>query len=677
MTPPEKFSFRLAFFTLLALILNSLPSWADWPPISPEDLKMTDLVQQKGAPAVVLLREEFADDPNNYHSVYMRIKILTEAGRRYANVEIPYSRRQFRIDSIRGRTVHADGSIVPFDQKVFDRLVVKGKRGRGEEVRVHVKSFTLPDVQVGSILDFQYSMRYGDHSLFAPEWMIQNELFQKSATFKFIPYSGDVIMAHNRIGRGNAWTSFLPPDAPKPQWHQMMTSTMASSRTANQYIDLNLTNVPPIVEEPFMPPTDMVRYRVQFYYTIDRTSETYWKQEGKFWSKDVEHFLDRKGAIEEAVGKCVLPTDSPEQKVRKIYAFVTTLENQSFRPKREQQEEKAVSLKPNDNAEDVLRQRSGTHDDLNRLFAAMVRAVGIPASMMWVPSRDDTFFQPDLLTTRQLSSEIVIVQLSGKDIFLDPGTKFCPYGLLDWRYSLSKGLRQKADKSTEIVESPMSEYNQAQIQRLARLQLNEEGKVAGKIKVGYYGLEAMERRQKASLTDVEGRQKLLEDEVRSWLPADSEVTLVGASNWDDIEPHLSAEFQISAPLAVGSGKRWLVPVHLFQVNNKPVFSASQRVNPIYFWYQTREIDEVHIAIPASLEIESLPPNDNVHPAYALYKTIQKEDSSNSIVAVRDLVMGGIAFPANAYTEVKSFYDQVKAGDDQQLIVKGAAHAEAK
>jgi hypothetical protein len=187
----------------------------------------------------------------------------------------------------------------------------------------------------------------------------------------------------------------------------------------------------------------------------------------------------------------------------------------------------------------------------------------------------------------------------------------------------------------------------------------------------------MERRQKASLTDVEGRQKLLEDEVRSWLPADSEVTLVGASNWDDIEPHLSAEFQISAPLAVGSGKRWLVPVHLFQVNNKPVFSASQRVNPIYFWYQTREIDEVHIAIPASLEIESLPPNDNVHPAYALYKTIQKEDSSNSIVAVRDLVMGGIAFPANAYTEVKSFYDQVKAGDDQQLIVKGAAHAEAK
>jgi hypothetical protein len=146
---------------------------ADWPAIDPEDLRMTDLAQQKGAPAVVLLREEVADDLNNNHSVYMRIKVLNEKGKRYADVEIPYSRRQFRIDGVSGRTVHADGSIVTFSGKVFDKVVVKGKRGRGEEIRVHVKSFTLPDVQVGSILDFRYALRYDDHSAFAPEWLVQ------------------------------------------------------------------------------------------------------------------------------------------------------------------------------------------------------------------------------------------------------------------------------------------------------------------------------------------------------------------------------------------------------------------------------------------------------------------------------------------------------------------------
>jgi hypothetical protein len=666
-----------AFFFFLVLFLLAVPAWADWPPIVPEDLKMTDLTQQKGASAVVLLREEVADDPNNYHSVYMRIKILTEAGRRDADVEIPYSRRQFRIEGVSGRTVHADGSIVPFDGKVFDKIVVKGKRGRNQEIRVHVKSFTLPDVQVGSILDFRYSLRYDDHVFYPPEWKVQLDMFQKSATFKFVPYSGFVTMPHDRIGRGSAWTSFLPTEVAKPQWHRMLTSSVASSRTADQYVAFAISNVPPIIEEPYMPPASMLRYRVQFYYMIDAKPETYWKEEGKFWSKDVEKFLDRKGGVDGVLAKTVLPGDSPEQKVRKIYALVTALENKSFRPKRGEEEERVLGLKPNEGAEDVLRQRSGDHNELNRLFVAMVRAAAIPAWMMWVPSRDETFFQFDLMTTRQLDGEIAIVQLGDKEVFLDPGTKFCPYGLLDWRYSGSKGVRQSPNKGTEIAESPMSEYNQAQIQRLARVQMTDDGKVEGTIKIGFYGLEAMERRQKASLTDTEGRKKLLEDEVRSWLPGNSEVTLVATPNWDDTEPHLATEFKISSPLAIGAGKRWLVPVHIFQANSKPVFPASGRINPIYFWYLTRELDEVHITLPPTLEVESLPANDEVKLDYAIYKSSQKQESANTIMARRDLIMGGMAFPPNMYKELKDFYDKVKTRDDQQMIAKGSAHAEVR
>ena len=151
---------------------------------------------------------------------------------------------------------------------------------------------------------------------------------------------------------------------------------------------------------------------------------------------------------------------------------------------------------------------------------------------MWVPSRDERFFQPELMSTHQLTAEIAIVQLGGKDVFLDPGTKFCPYGLLDWRYSGSKGLRQNANNGTEIAESPMSDYSQAQILRAAHLQLTADGKVEGTIKIGFYGLEAMDRRQKANATDAEGRKKMLEDEIRSWLPGNTDVVLAGTPNWD-------------------------------------------------------------------------------------------------------------------------------------------------
>src|ERR1700747_887566 len=73
---------------LIVLELTQTTQAADWPPIAPEDLQMTSLKEQPGAPAGVLDREEIDDDMNNVHSVYERIKILTEAGREQANVEL-------------------------------------------------------------------------------------------------------------------------------------------------------------------------------------------------------------------------------------------------------------------------------------------------------------------------------------------------------------------------------------------------------------------------------------------------------------------------------------------------------------------------------------------------------------------------------------------------------------
>jgi hypothetical protein len=294
-----------------------------------------------------------------------------------------------------------------------------------------------------------------------------------------------------------------------------------------------------------------------------------------------------------------------------------------------------------------------------------------------VPSRDRQFFDPAFLSTGQLAAEIAIVQLNGKDVFLDPGSKFCPFGLLDWRYSSVRGVRQSEGKGTEIVQSYLPDYNQAMIQRLARIQMTPEGKAEGTIKIGFYGLEAMERRQEGGKTDAEGRKKLLEDEVKRWLPADSEVTLTNMPDWDVTEGHLATEFKISCPLAVGAGKRWIVPVHLFQINEKPRFSSSERVNPIYFDYLSRELDEIHVTMPTELEVESLPPNDNVRLDYALYTTVQKQDAGNTVVARRDLAMAGMAFPKTEYQGLKGFFDKVKAGDDQPVVAKAAAHAELK
>src|ERR1019366_86925 len=155
---------------------------AEWPAITPEEKAMTSIPQQPDAPAVILYREETTDDIKNFRTIYFRIKVLTEAGIRYGEVEIPVGRHPFTISQVSGRTVHADGRSIPLEDQPVDKVVV-----RDHGVRMHVKAFTLSAVQVGSILDCRYSLHFPEESRNAPEWLVQSELFEKRVGFTFVP----------------------------------------------------------------------------------------------------------------------------------------------------------------------------------------------------------------------------------------------------------------------------------------------------------------------------------------------------------------------------------------------------------------------------------------------------------------------------------------------------------
>ena len=211
------------------------------------------------------------------------------------------------------------------------------------------------------------------------------------------------------------------------------------------------------------------------------------------------------------------------------------------------------------------------------------------------------------------------------------------------------------------------------IKRVAKLKLGDDGAVSGLLGVGYFGIEGMIRRQQGGKTDAEGRKKLLEDEVKKWLPGGSEVTLTATPAWDETDKPLVAQFKISSPAAVSAGKKLVLATHIFQSGEKPMFSAAQRTNPVYLYYPSRELDDIQITLPPSMDVDSLPPARSVKLDYAIYNAEDKKQG-NVIVSQRDLAMAGMAFPVTEYPSVKSFDEKVKAGDDDQVILKGVAHA---
>src|SRR6516162_266051 len=98
--------FRLvsvAVSLVLVLALSRVVHADDWKPISPEELKMTSVLEAPGAPAVILYREVNRDDGRTPHEDnYVRIKVLTEEGRKYANVEIPFFKESGNVHAVKG-----------------------------------------------------------------------------------------------------------------------------------------------------------------------------------------------------------------------------------------------------------------------------------------------------------------------------------------------------------------------------------------------------------------------------------------------------------------------------------------------------------------------------------------------------------------------------------------------
>ena len=127
---------------------------------------MTSIPEVPGAAAVYLYKEEIADDAIHMQSFYYRIKVLTEGGKSRGDIELPFYAGESGVtmDDISGRTIHADGTIVPFTGKPYEKLVEKGT-----DYKIKVKVFTLPAVEVGSIIEYRYKLHTDDHYFQHPD----------------------------------------------------------------------------------------------------------------------------------------------------------------------------------------------------------------------------------------------------------------------------------------------------------------------------------------------------------------------------------------------------------------------------------------------------------------------------------------------------------------------------
>jgi len=646
--------FGLVWAVMLGSATHALASDTFTAPTA-EELAMTSVPGYAGAPAVILFRERITDSEIGFVHVHERIKILTEEGKKYADVELQssdfspnaaYLATSITVDDLSARTVHSDGTVIPFTGKPFVKVTEKNVVGNAGREQIMSNVFTLPAAEIGSIIEYSYSLHFNEMEAPAPDWYVQDDLFVKSEHFQWNPGASTEI-----------------------NWYPILPAGAQVTRKGRKF-DLVVKDIPPRPQEEYMPPIASFSYRVLFYYTSVTSSEEYWKVTGKNWSKSKNDFIDVNSALKKETQDAIAGMTTEDAKLRKIYAVMMTLENTNYTREYQRREDKAAGLKKLKRAEAVLENKRGNSTEITDLFVGMARAAGMKAYLMLVPDRSEQLFSPGWLSYEQFDALIAIVTVDGKEQFFDPGKRYCPYGHLAWQHTLLTGLRQ-TDSGAEFAQTPGEKFAANRLIRTASLDVGDHGELSGKIEITYEGSRALEWRETALLGDEESLHHDLETSLQESLPKSIEVKVSGIKNLEDYENPLLVSYDVTGTLGEATGKRLVIPVDIFKASAAATFPETKRELAVYFHYPEWVQDGVKIVLPKGLMVEAAPTDADFEVKGVAKYVMKVAQTPTSIAVRRDYLLGQVIVPPDHYAELRGFYSQFEAKDHESVVLKVA------
>ena len=607
------------------------------------ELQMTADEKASGASAVYLYREDITDQKSRTRTFSERIKVLSEKGKELATVRLPYDPVSDKVD-VQGRTIHADGTVIPLTEKPSDIEGVKAGK-----FQLDMLVFTLPSVEVGSILEYRITVTYREIPA-DPTWDIQQGYFVHKAHYVYRHLGPSFINYGSRLGPGD-----------KVEKDDKGTCTM------------DLTNVPALPDDDWMPPLNTVGWRVWFFRSPYPTPQIYWLMTGLQWFDFVKEYTKTTSTLKSAAAGMVDRSDTETQKAKKIYAAVMKLENTDYTREKSRVERKKEKIKDVHNAQDVWREQSGNSDELALLFVALCRAAGLDMDPMRVTDRSRAIFDYGVLSARQFEDYIAVGKLDGKDMYADPGEKFCPFGMLQWRHTLTSGFRPAANKSSAIVRTPGTSDESNTVERVADLTVDEAGNVKGQVRIILSGQDALRWRQTAILNDESEVKKRFNEWIAGHLPEGVQGDFDHFLGLEDYNVNLLGFVRVTGSLGTTTGKRMFLPGLFFESKGKhPFVAQDKRTISVDVQYARSENDDVTYRLPASYKVESSPEASHVEWADQAKLAITTTIDGDEVHVTRSLANNYTIVDPKDYEKLHEFYQKLAVADQQQVVLVRSA-----
>ncbi|MCP4655839.1 MAG: DUF3857 domain-containing protein [bacterium] len=633
---------------LLMLLAGALPSPArPFPAISDEERALTEVPGHPGAPAVVLFKRaelrlrDPAREGSSTLDVTVRIKILTADGRRWGEVVVAHS-ASLRLQGLEGRTVLPDGRAVA----LLDDAVFVEQRSRVRQRFVTKAAF--PALTPGAIIDYRFTLRW-DSLYFLEPWLFHHPIPTRLAE---ITYWEPVGMRVEHRGREPADQRFR---------------TIRENTVIGRRVRLRLEDLPAVAEEPFSVPfADLASYVVVVPLQMTAADGTAVPLLDS-WSSVCRSFDDhgyrtfrrkrRQAAKQARELAAAAPTRA--ERIAAIYAFV--------RDEIQTSPDGGVLVGRDTSVDRVLAERRGGYAEKALVLQEMARSIRVPARLVWAGDWRDGRFELTVANPALFERVLVMVELDGRRVFLDPGDRRLGFGRLAPTNEGTRALVFDRDRP-EVITLPESPAQVSRRRAVLDLELDGDGRLSGRGTLrldGHHAWFYLRRKESPEATDEAWEQWLRNafegfeiSGVRAEEAVDDERIDVVWSLVQHAEEVLGDECSLRPSLPLGpTEQRYTIP-------------PERRQTPVRVSFADRDEVELRLAWPAGWEVDLVPAAvEHEGAAGAAIAHTELDGASRRLIYRRSFEITGTVFPpGEPYAAIRELYTAMERHDAETLVL---------
>lgn len=546
----------------------------DWPEIPAADLGVTPPESMLEHDAMILLKQSTIRHTFSTESTWsmrfhhVRIKILTPRGvELYSDVVLVYD-EDTTMEIRDARTVQPDGQAIALPREsIQERTLVR----KGESQR-RAKSFAMPAVQPGSIIEYRW-----------------NETARP-------PGLVEVVSLHDQLPTREFDLELFSLSVGVPIWWQSFNmSKPARQPTPRGSLLFTFRDLPASKKEPYAPDRGRTSPWFLLYYARqeDLNAQPVWDEYAGKLARMFRKHTKRSNEVAATARRLADPSTSAAKHTEAAFDFC----RDTLRPSPTAEPAANGSRKNDREAEfrsprEILASGHGSPLEIDATFAALVEALGGEARLVALPNPGYAEIVPRVPIPALLDHYAVAVREPDGWAFFDPSSPLPPR-MLPWQLEGVAALVADPD-SGRFYTTPVA-ASHATIRSLAgEMQVARDGTLEGDLRLDLSG--HFVRRWFQALATHENR---VDDLVVWWFGFEPGSIHIRSAVFD--QPvrgnvvRCRIVFSLPDYAATTSKRQFLKPLAFGQQGSP--FSQPVRRQPIHFEHTWSEVDSIRIVLP--------------------------------------------------------------------------------